>query len=351
MKNNYVAIMAGGIGSRFWPASSEDKPKQFLDILGIGKSLLRLTYERFLSFFPEENIFIVTNKRYNSLVNEQIPELSSNQIINEPSRNNTAPSVAYTAFKIQDLNPDANIVMAPSDHVILKEEEFKNHILNALDFASNNDALITLGILPTRPDTGYGYIELSEKNNNSGFEIFKVKSFREKPDLSTAKTYLESKKYLWNAGIFIWSAKSILSSMEKHAPGVYNKLNAAKGIYNTAKEIAFIEENYPLTTKISIDFAVMEKAQNIYTIPADIAWSDLGTWNSLHAFSKKDENQNVVIGGKSSLINSSNNIIKISPDKKVITKDLNDFIVIDENNTLLIYPKSKEQEIKDIDKG
>ncbi len=351
MKNNYVAIMAGGIGSRFWPSSNEDKPKQFLDILGTGKSLLRQTFERFLTFFPQENIYIVTNKRYNTLVNEQIPELDSKQIINEPSRNNTAPSVAYTAFKIYDLNPNANIVMAPSDHIIMKEFEFKNHVLDALNFATKNNSLLTLGILPTRPDTGYGYIELNNKINGAGFDIFKVKSFREKPDLQTAKQYLESKKYLWNAGIFIWSAESILKALEEFAPGVYNRLNADSGIYNTQKEKAFIEENYPMTTKISIDFAIMEKASNIYTIPADIAWSDLGTWNSLHAFSPKDENLNVLIGGKGNFITSNNNIIKVSTGKKVVTKDLNGFIVIDENDTLLIYPKDKEQEIKDIDKS
>jgi len=351
MKNNYVAIMAGGIGSRFWPASNEDKPKQFLDILGTGKSLLRLTYERFLAFFPSENIFIVTNKRYNDLVNEQIPEIGTNQIINEPSRNNTGPSVAYTALKIHSLNPNANIVMAPSDHVILKEIEFMNHIKNALSFASNNDALITLGILPTRPDTGYGYIEFGDEDNKNGFSIFKVKSFKEKPDLETAKSYLNSGKYLWNAGIFIWSAKSIIKAFAEFAPGVHDVLAKGNELYNTDAEKDFIENNYPLTTKISVDFAIMEKAKNIYTIPADIAWSDLGTWNSLHAFLDKDKDNNVLINGKGSLIDSNDNIIKVSQGKKVITKDLKGFIVIDENNTLLIYPKDKEQEIKDIDKS
>lgn len=338
--------MAGGIGSRFWPASSEEKPKQFLDILGTGKSLLRLTYERFVSYFPNENIYIVTNKRYNDIIKTQIPEISQNQIINEPSRNNTAPSVAYTAFKIYSSNPKANIVMAPSDHVILKEEEFKKHIKYALSFATSNDALITLGILPNRPDTGYGYIEFGQNEHDD--KIFKVKSFKEKPDLKTAQQYLDSKKYLWNAGIFIWSANSILKSFKEFAPGIFNVLNKGKKFYNTEYEWEFIKVNYPKTTKISVDFAIMENAKNIYTIPADIAWSDLGTWNSLHAFLEKDEKNNVLLNGKGNLIDSNNNIVKVKNGKKVIIKDLQEYIVIDENNTLLIYPKNKEQEIKDI---
>ena len=351
MRNNYVAIMAGGIGSRFWPASSEDKPKQFLDILGTGKSLLRITYERFSTIFPKENIYIVTNKRYNNLVNSQIPEIGTNQIINEPSRNNTAPSVAYTAFKIHAANPNANIVMAPSDHVILKEIEFISQIKNALTFASANDALITLGILPNRPDTGYGYIEFGNNQSDVDFAIHKVNSFKEKPNLTVAQEYLDSGKYLWNAGIFIWSAKSILKAFAQFAPGIYNVLKTDGKYYNTDKETDFISENYPRTTKISVDFAIMENAKNIYTIPADIAWSDLGTWSSLHAFLEKDSSNNVVLNGKGKLIDSTNNIIKVPIGKKVYTKDLNEFIVIDENNTLLIFPKNKEQEIKDIDKN
>ena len=350
MQNNYVAIMAGGIGSRFWPSSSEEKPKQFLDILGIGKSFLQLTYERFLRSFPSENIFIVTNKRYKNLVLEQIPLITEDRIIIEPSRNNTAPSVAYTAFKIFNLNKDANIVMAPSDHVILKETEFLDHIKNALNFVSSNNALVTLGIMPNRPDTGYGYIELGEKNNNVDFELYKVRSFKEKPDLETAIRYLESKNFLWNAGIFVWKAVNILDAFKKYAPGIYDILSSGKKIYNTEKEKDFIKTNYPLTTKISVDYAIMEKADNIYTIPADIGWSDLGTWNSLHAFSKKDKNNNVLVNGKGLLLDSKDNMIKVAPGKKVVIKDLNGFIVIDENNTLLIYPKNKEQEIKDLDK-
>ncbi len=342
--------MAGGIGSRFWPSSSEERPKQFLDILGMGKSLLQLTFERFSKVYPLENIFIVTNKRYKNLVLEQIPLIAEDRIIIEPSRNNTAPSVAYTSFKIFSLNKDANIVMAPSDHVILKETEFLEHIKNAFNFVSSNNALVTLGILPNRPDTGYGYIELGEKNVNEDFELYKVRSFKEKPDLETAKTYIESKNFLWNAGIFVWKAKSILKAYQKYAPDIYNILSKGEKLYNTKKEKSFIETNYPLTKKISVDFAIMEKADNIYTIPADIGWSDLGTWNSLHAFLEKDKNNNVLLSGKGLLSDSKDNIIKVAPGKKIVTKDLNGFIVIDENNTLLIYPKNKEQEIKDIDK-
>ncbi len=343
--------MAGGIGSRFWPSSSEKKPKQFLDILGIGKSLLQLTFERFSKIYPTENIFIVTNKRYKDLVSEQIPSITENRIIIEPSRNNTAPSVAYTAFKIFNLNNDANIVMAPSDHVILKEMKFLEHIKNALNFVSSNDALVTLGILPNRPDTGYGYIELGEKNPKENFELYKVRSFKEKPDLETAKKYLESKNFLWNAGIFIWKAKNILKAYQKYAPDIYDVLSKGEKLYNTPEEKSFIEVNYPKTRKISVDFAIMENADNIYTIPADIGWSDLGTWNSLHAFLEKDKNNNVLLDGKGLLLDSKDNMIKIAAGKKIVTKDLNGFIVIEENNTLLIYPKNKEQEIKDINKS
>ncbi len=348
MKNNYVAIMAGGIGSRFWPASSVEKPKQFLDILGTGNSLLQLTFERFSKIFPPENIFIVTNKNYFKLVKEQIPQIEDDKIIIEPSRNNTAPSVAYTAFKIHNLNPDANIVMAPSDHIILKEEDFLQHIRQALEFVSAQAALVTLGILPNRPDTGYGYIEKGETINEDVSDIYKVKSFKEKPDLQTAEKYLQSGDYLWNAGIFIWNSKTILEAFKKYESGIYDLLFEGRTIYNTDEEKTFIEKNYPLTTKISVDYAIMEKADNIFTIPADIGWSDLGTWNSLHAFLQKDKDNNVLLDGKGQLINSQNNIIKVPKNKNVIVKDLDGYIIIDENNTLLIYPKNKEQEIKNI---
>lgn len=350
MKNNYLAIMAGGIGSRFWPASNEHKPKQFLDILGVGKSLLRATYERFSGIFPHENIFIVTNKRYNDLVISQIPEISDSNIINEPSRNNTGPSVAYTAFKIHSLNPDANIIMAPSDHLILKEREFLRIVENALDFSSRNEAILTLGIPPDRPDTGYGYIELSDELTDHDIQLYKVRSFREKPDLKTAENYLAQNNYLWNAGIFVFNAKTILAEFRKFAPGIYDILETGSNVYNTVSEKEFIEKKYPLTTNISIDYAIMEKSDKIYTLVADISWSDLGTWNSLHAFLDKDSHENNVIDAKGIFMNASGNIVKAQKNKHVYVKDLDNYIIVDENDTLLIFPISKEQEIKDIKK-
>lgn len=350
MNNNYLAIMAGGIGSRFWPASNEEKPKQFLDILGTGRTLLQATYDRYKNIFTKENIFIVTNNKYNDLVLNQIPEMSLTNVINEPSRNNTAPSVAYTSLKIHNLNPKANIVMAPSDHLILKEIEFINIIQKSLNFASENDAIITLGIPPDRPDTGYGYIEFNCKTDQIDGNIYKVISFKEKPDLATAESYIAQKNYLWNAGIFIFKANNIINAFKKYAPEIFRVLNKGYKMFNTDSEKDFIQENYPITPNISIDYAIMEKADNIYTIPADISWSDLGTWNSLHAFLNKDNYNNAAIDSICKFIDSSGNIIKSSHNKKVFIKDLHNYIIVDDNDTLLIYPINKEQEIKDIDK-
>ncbi len=342
--------MAGGIGSRFWPASNEDKPKQFLDILGTGRTLLQATYDRYKNIFTKENIFIVTNSKYNNQVLNQIPEMALSNVINEPSRNNTAPSVAYTSLKIHNLNPDANIVMAPSDHLILKEIEFIKIIQKSLLFASENDAIITLGIPPDRPDTGYGYIEFNNDLEQISGNIYKVKSFKEKPDLSTAEIYLAQKKYLWNAGIFVFKADSIIKAFKKYAPEIFRILNNGYQIYNTDSEKEFIQKHYPTTPNISIDYAIMEKADNVYTMPADISWSDLGTWNSLHAFLNKDNNNNAAIDSECRFIDSTGNIIKSSHNKKVYIKDLHNYIIVDDNDTLLIYPINKEQEIKDINK-
>ncbi len=345
MSKPYVAIMAGGIGSRFWPASREERPKQFLDILGTGKSLIRLTFERFLKLCPASNIFIVTNARYKQLVLEHLPELADHQILCEPSRNNTAPCVAYTAFKLASLDPDANMVVAPSDHIILNESRFIDTLKKACNFASDSEALLTLGIQPSRPDTGYGYIHFEQEGLNG---IHKVRAFTEKPDLERAKAFVASGEYLWNAGIFVWNVQSILQAFKSHAPEIHQILGAKRSIYNSPEEQAFIDHHYPTTPSISIDYAIMEKSDQVYTIPSEFGWSDLGTWASLHAESPKDENGNVINGQRVITHNTKDCLIRTSKDKLLIIKGLQDFIIVDEEEALLIWPKSKEQEIKEV---
>jgi mannose-1-phosphate guanylyltransferase len=346
MKNTYVAIMAGGVGSRFWPASREARPKQFLDIMGVGKSLLRLTFERFLHLCPAENIFIVTNRQYKAQVLEHLPELGENQILCEPSRNNTAPCIAYAAFKIQSLDPQANMVVAPSDHIILQEAAFLDTLRLALDFTAREDALVTLGIQPSRPDTGYGYIRFWPEAVAE--RVFPVAQFTEKPDRARAEAFLANGDYLWNAGIFVWRAAAALRAFEAHAPAIYEVLGCEPEAYNTPAEQAFIDRQYPKTPNISVDFAIMEKASNVYVIPSDFGWSDLGSWASLHAESPKDEAGNAVQGQRVVLLDVGGSIVRAPEDKILVVKDLQDFIVVDEGDILLIYPKTKEQEIKQV---
>ena len=341
--NTYVAIMAGGTCRRLLPASRVSRPKQFLDILGVGKSLIQLTYERFLNLCPKENILVVTNGIYKDLVKEHLPDLTDNQILCEPSRNNTAPCVAYTAFKLKGLNPNANLVIAPADHIILKEQKFTAELEKALAFASQNDVLITLGIQASRPDTGYGYINYETANVDG---IHKVKRFTEKPNIDTARQFLKTGNYVWNAGIFIWNVNAILKAFDKYAPNIAAILAAGEGLYNTAGEQIFIDRAYPTTPKISIDFAIMEEADNVYTIPTEFGWSDLGTWGSLHAESKKDIDGNAINGNQVMLLNSTNNLVRVPKDKLVVLSDLEDYIIVDEEDILLVFPKSKEQEIK-----
>ena len=343
-QNVYVAIMAGGVGSRFWPSSTDENPKQFLDILGMGKSLLRITYERFLNLVPQKNIFVVTHVQYRDKIVQHISGISPENILCEPSRNNTAPGIAYAAFKINDLNPEASLIIAPSDHVILKETAFLEAIRQGLTFCQGADALLTLGILPNRPDTGYGYINFDKTSHRDG--IFKVREFKEKPDLNTALSYLKKGDYLWNSGMFIWRCEAILRAFQKYAAEIYDILEKAP--YNTPGEYPYIETHFPSIPSISVDYAIMEKADNIFTLPADIDWSDLGTWNALHAYLGKDPQQNVLFSSKNLVVNSTNNLIKTREDKIVVVKDLNDFIVIDEEEVLLIYPKNKEQEIRTV---
>ncbi len=346
MNTNYYAIlMAGGVGSRFWPVSTTEFPKQFHDMLGSGDTLIQKTFSRLSKLIPVENIYILTNERYNNLVLEQLPMVKQAQVLLEPAMRNTAPCILYASLKIQKLNPNAVMVVAPSDHWIEDEVTFSNNLKQCFDFCSNEDALMTLGIKPTFPNTGFGYIEYDKSDENP---IKIVSQFREKPDYETAKSFLASGNFLWNGGIFIWSVKSILDAFEKFQP----QMNALflKGIesYNTNSETTFINENYADSENVSIDYAILEKAKNVYVLPATFDWNDLGTWGSLHEKLDKDENNNAVVNAKVLLKNSSSNIISTSKDKLVIIDGLEDFIVVDKDNVLLIYPKSKEQEIKGI---
>lgn len=341
--NTYIAIMAGGVGSRFWPASRENRPKQFLDITASGQSLLQATFKRFLKITAAENIFIVTNQQYAQQVQEQLPEIGPHQILQEPSRNNTAPCVAYTAFKLLALDPLANFVIAPSDALIHNEAIFVENIRKALLYTAQHDALLTLGIAPTSPHTGYGYIQFDTAGQDG---IYPVRRFTEKPDISTAKSFLASGDYLWNAGIFVWRASSILAAYQKHAPEVYELL--AKGIehYNTDSEQAFINEFYPQTPNISVDYAIMEKANNIFVLPAQFSWSDLGAWEALYQESPKNTQGNVVNTHQAILIDTHNSLIRVPQDKLVIVGGVNDLLIIDEGDVLMIYPKEREQEVK-----
>ncbi len=342
--HTYVAIMAGGVGSRFWPASREDKPKQFLDIMGNGRSLLRMTYERFLKVTSSDKIFIVTNGKYKGQVLEHLPELEENQVLCEPSRNNTAPCVAYTAFKLQALDSEANIVIAPSDALIVNETLFADNINKALAFTAQNDALLTLGIAPDRPHTGYGYIQFSGEGGAEG--VYPVKRFTEKPDVATANSFLQSGDYLWNAGIFIWRAKTVLRAYEAYAPEIFALLSQGLSCYNTADEQSFIDEFYPQTPKISVDYAIMENADNIYTIPAQFGWSDLGAWGALYHESPKDATGNVIVGSQILTEDVHNSYVRGPAGKLLVVGGVDDLLIIDEGDVLVIYPRNREQEIK-----
>jgi mannose-1-phosphate guanylyltransferase len=339
----YVLIMAGGVGSRFWPASREHLPKQFLDITGSGRSLIRQTVDRFLGFVPIDHIFIITHKNYGDLVHEAIPELLKHQIIEEPSRNNTAASIALGSMKLSKLDPEAVCIVAPADHVITNEQEFKSVMYKAVIHAHQQASIITLGIEPTRADTGYGYIEFDKSDESP---VRAVKAFREKPDRATAEHYLNVGSFAWNAGIFIWKLSVILDSFSKHAPGIYNILVQGIDVYNTDAETSFIAAEYPKTERISVDYAILERADNVYTIPCDIGWSDLGTWTSLYDQSPKDEAHNVALTSPVFFDHAHHNLVLSTNSKLVVIKGLEDFIVIDTDDCLMIYPKSEEQGIK-----
>jgi len=341
--NNFVIIMAGGVGTRFWPFSRTNNPKQFHDVLGTGKTLLQQTAERFEGIMPHENIFIVTNSDYKNLVKEQLPFLKDEQILCEPVRRNTAPCIAYACYKIALKNPDANIIVAPADHIILKEETFKNVIKTALDATAKSDILVTLGITPSRPDTGYGYIQFIPETNK---DVKKVKTFTEKPQLELAKKFLESGDFVWNAGIFVWNVNAIIKNFFEHLPEMDEIFREGQNFYYQDGELAFIEKAYSQCKNISIDNGVMEKAAEVYVILSDFGWSDLGTWKSLYEVSDKDENSNV-IDGNVLLYNSSGCIIKTPKERLVAINGVKDLIIAEFDNVLLICNRDDEQKVKD----
>jgi mannose-1-phosphate guanylyltransferase len=344
-KDYYAILMAGGVGSRFWPVSTTEFPKQFHDMLGAGQTLIQKTFSRLSKLIPAENILILTNERYNSIVLEQLPMVKQEQVLLEPAMRNTAPCILYASLKIKKQNPNAVMVVAPSDHWIEDEMTFINNLKSCFDFCTTENALMTLGIQPTFPNTGFGYIEYDKFDENP---IKKVNQFREKPDYQTAKSFLEAGNFLWNGGIFIWSVKTILAAFEEFQPQMNDLFLQGLNAYNTEQENLFIADNYELSENVSIDYAVMENAKNVYVLPATFDWNDLGTWGSLHEKLDKDENDNSIVNATVVLNNCNNNIISTAKDKLVIIDGLQDFIVVDKDNTLLIYPKSKEQEIKGI---
>ena len=342
-KNNFCVIMGGGIGSRFWPFSRKTLPKQFLDFFGTGRSLLQQTFDRFKKIIPTENILVVTNALYADLVQEQLPELTPEQILLEPARRNTAPCIAWASYHIRAINPNANIVVAPSDHLILKETEFLDSIVKGLDFVAGNNKLLTLGIKPNRPETGYGYIQIAE---TAGDNFYKVKTFTEKPELELAKVFVESGEFYWNAGLFMWNVNSIIKAGEDLLPELAAKLEAGKDVYGTPDEKKFIEENFPACPNVSIDFGVMEKADNVYVSLGDFGWSDLGTWSSLYELSPKDCDSNVTLKCNSLLYNSKENIIVLPENKLAVIDGLEGYLIAESDNVLLICKKDEEHAIR-----
>lgn len=342
MTHTYVIIMAGGVGTRFWPFSRTSYPKQFHDVLGTGRTLLQQTADRFDGVCPPENIFIVTSSLYKDLCQQQLPQLSDDQILCEPVARNTAPCIAYACYKIAQRDPEANIVVAPADHIILKEEEFQRTISTALEATAQRDILVTLGIQPSRPDTGYGYIQYIPDSEEA---VKKVKTFTEKPHLELAQQFLDSGEFVWNAGIFVWNVRSIIRAFEKYLPEVAEIFEEGRSAYYTNREEVFIDKAYSLTGSISIDNGVMEKANNVYVVLSDFGWSDLGTWKSLYEVSEKNHDLNV-IDGHIMLYDTKNCIIKTPKDRLVVVNGLDGFIVAEYDNVLMICRKEEEQKVK-----
>lgn len=344
-KNYYAIIMAGGVGSRFWPVSTPEFPKQFHDMLGTGETLIQKTFSRLSQLIPKENILILSNEKYCDILKEQLPMITDAQIVLEPDMRNTAPCILYASMKIKKQNPEAVMIVAPSDHWIEDEVQFISNLQRSFDICERDQSLMTLGILPTFPNTGYGYIEFDKLDTRP---IKKVVQFREKPDYLTAKKFIQARNFLWNSGIFIWSVEAIIEAFQKYQPEMYRLFESGANVYNTNEEKAFIAENYSKAENISIDYAVMEKADNVHVLPATFDWNDLGTWGSLYDKLPKDNYENAMVNGQLFVENASNNVIRTNPNKMVVIGDLDDYIIVDKDDVLLIYPKKKEQEIKQI---
>ena len=342
MNQNYCVIMAGGVGSRFWPFSRNNRPKQFLDFFGTGRSLLQMTYDRFRQVIPPENILIVSNIIYKETILEQLPEINEQQVLLEPHRRNTAPCIAYAINRIKAITNDANIIVAPSDHLIVKEQDFIDTLKIGLDFVEKNDSLLTLGIKPSRPETGYGYIQIDEGTGN----LRKVKTFTEKPNTQLAQVFFETGEFFWNSGIFLWNLNTIMKAFETLLPDVATKFESGRSLFNTPDEQKFIDEIYPTCMNISIDYGIMEKADNVYVLCSDFGWTDLGTWGSLYDMSEKDEHENVTLKCKTLFYESDQNIIALPQGKLAVIEGLSGYLVAESDNVLLICKKDEEARIR-----
>lgn len=346
--NNNLVIMAGGVGSRFWPMSTTEKPKQFIDVFGTGRTFIQMTYDRFKGMVAPENVWVVTSEKYADIVAEQLPDIPRGNILLEPCRRNTAPCIAYVSWRIKAKNPKANLVITPSDHLVTDVVEFQRVINSALDFTANTDAIVTLGMNPTRPETGYGYIQADlQEASLSNKEIFRVDAFKEKPGLETAKEYLKKKEYFWNSGIFVWNVHTIVNALRIYEPGIAEIFEGLMPVFGTDKEQAAINEEFPKCDNISIDYAVMEKADEIFVFPADFGWSDVGTWGSLHTIAPRDSNGNNVIGENVKLYETRNCVVHTTEEKRVVVQGLDGYIVAEKGDTLLICRLEEEQRIKE----
>lgn len=345
--DNHLVIMAGGIGSRFWPMSTPECPKQFVDVLGCGRTLLQLTVDRFKGICPPENVWIVTSASYAEIVHQQLPDVPVSNILQEPCRRNTAPCVAYVSWRIKSVNPKANIVVSPSDHIVMDVPEFQRVVKSSLKFASETDAILTLGMKPTRPDTGYGYIQANlSASSASNSELFPVDRFREKPNLETAQEYISQNNFFWNAGIFIWNVSTIVNAFRVYEPQIAEIFESMNDVYGTDAEQETINQKFPECPNISVDYAILEKAEEIFVFPASFGWSDLGTWGSLRENSKRDINGNALIGQRIDMYESRNCMVHTTGERRVVIQGLDGYIVAEENGTLLICKLSEEQRIK-----